>query len=49
MGFDAIFVTGGIHAGEPFPSDFARRYELGDWGPLAVVDSLAPNDIRRFQ
>ena len=40
MGFDAVFVTGGIHAGEPFPEDFAQRHGLGDWRPVAVVDSL---------
>ena len=41
MGFDTVFVTGGIHAGEPFPGDFAERNGLGDWRPVAVVDSLA--------
>ena len=41
MGFDAVFVSGGIHAGEPFPEDFAARYGLGDWQPVAVVESLA--------
>lgn len=40
MGFDCVFVTGGIHAGEPFPADFARLNRLGDWRPIAVVDSL---------
>lgn len=40
MGFDAIFVAGGIHAGETFPSDFAAKNGLGDWHPVAVVDSL---------
>jgi HAD superfamily hydrolase (TIGR01459 family) len=40
MGFDAVFVTGGIHAGEPFPPDFAASHGLGDWRPLAVVDCL---------
>lgn len=40
QGFDAIFVTGGIHAGEPFPHGFAAENGLGDWQPLAVVDSL---------
>jgi HAD superfamily hydrolase (TIGR01459 family) len=40
MGFDAVFVAGGIHAGEPFPEDFARRNGLGDWQPVAVVDGL---------
>lgn len=41
MGFDAIFVTGGIHAGEPFPDDFAQRNGLDDWKPIAVVSGLA--------
>jgi len=41
MGFDAVFVTGGIHGGEPFPDDFAERNGLGDWRPVAVVDGLA--------
>jgi len=40
MGFDAVFVSGGIHAGEPFPQDFADRHGLGDWRPVAVVESL---------
>jgi HAD superfamily hydrolase (TIGR01459 family) len=41
MGFDAVFVSGGIHAGEPFPEDFAERNGLGEWAPVAVVDGLA--------
>lgn len=41
MGFDAIFVSGGIHAGEPFPEDFAERNGLGDWEPVGIVDGLA--------
>ena len=40
MGFDCVFVTGGIHAGEPFPPDFGPQNGLGDWQPVAVVDSL---------
>jgi HAD superfamily hydrolase (TIGR01459 family) len=40
MGFDAIFVAGGIHAGEDFPAEFGARNGLGDWRPVAVVDSL---------
>jgi len=40
MGFDFVFVQGGIHGGEPFPEDFAARYALGDWRPVAVVESL---------
>ena len=41
MGYDAIFVSGGIHGGEPFPPDFAGRHALGDWRPVAVVEGLA--------
>ena len=41
MGFDAVFVAGGIHAGEPFPEDFGERNGLGEWKPLSVVDGLA--------
>lgn len=40
LGIDAVFVGGGIHAGEPFPADFARTYGLGDWRPVACVDGL---------
>jgi len=41
MGFDAVFVSGGIHAGEPFPEDFSRSNHLGDWRPIAIVEGLA--------
>jgi HAD superfamily hydrolase (TIGR01459 family) len=41
MGFDTVFVSGGIHAGEPFPRDFAVSHGLDDWEPVAVVDGLA--------
>jgi HAD superfamily hydrolase (TIGR01459 family) len=40
MGIDAVFVSGGIHAGEPFPEDFAAHYSLGEWRPFAVVEGL---------
>jgi HAD superfamily hydrolase (TIGR01459 family) len=40
MGFDCVYVAGGIHAGEPFPPDFGRQNGLGGWQPVAVVDSL---------
>ena len=40
MGFDTVFVQGGIHADEPFPEDFTAQYGLGDWRPVAVVDRL---------
>ena len=39
--FDTVFISGGIHAGEPFPGDFAAQNGLGDWRPVAVVDGLA--------
>jgi HAD superfamily hydrolase (TIGR01459 family) len=41
MGFDAVFVSGGINEGEPYPENFAARNGLGEWRPVAVVDSLA--------
>jgi HAD superfamily hydrolase (TIGR01459 family) len=41
MGFDTVFVTGGINAGEPFPEDFAARNGLDGWEPVAVVGGLA--------
>jgi HAD superfamily hydrolase (TIGR01459 family) len=41
MGFAAVFVSGGINAGEPYPENFAAENGLGDWRPVAVVDSLA--------
>ena len=41
MGFDAVFVTGGIHAGEDFPGDFGSQHGVGQWRPVAVVDALA--------
>ena len=40
-GIDAIFVSGGIHAGEGFPASFSGDHDLGEWRPVAVVDSLA--------
>ena len=40
MGIDAVFVTGGIHGGEPFPPEFGHKHGLDDWHPVAVVDSL---------
>jgi len=40
QGIDCIFVTGGIHAGEPFPADFAATYGLGDWSPIGIVEHL---------
>jgi HAD superfamily hydrolase (TIGR01459 family) len=40
MGFDAVFVTGGIHAGQPFPKTFATDNGLGDWKPVAIIEGL---------
>jgi HAD superfamily hydrolase (TIGR01459 family) len=40
MGFDAVFVSGGIHGGEPFPTDFAERNGLGSWAPVGLVKGL---------
>jgi len=39
-GIAAIFVAGGIHAGETFPADFAARHDLGEWRPLMTVPDL---------
>ena len=40
-GIACIFVSGGVHAGAPFPDGFAAAHRLGDWAPLGVVASLA--------
>jgi HAD superfamily hydrolase (TIGR01459 family) len=40
MGFDVVFVAGGIHSGEPFPPGFGNDHGLADWEPVAVVDAL---------
>jgi len=40
FGVDCLYVASGIHAGEPFPAGFASQYGLGDWAPVAQVDSL---------
>ena len=41
MGFAMVFVSGGIHAGEDFPRNFAAQNGLGAWDPVAVVEGLA--------
>lgn len=41
-GIDCVFVQGGIHGGQPFPSDFAASHGLGEWQPVAIVPALAP-------
>jgi HAD superfamily hydrolase (TIGR01459 family) len=40
MGFDCVYVTGGISQGESIPVDFAAKHGLDAWRPVAVVDSL---------
>lgn len=40
-GIDAIYVSHGIHAGEPVPDDFAERHGLGEWRPILAVAGLA--------
>ena len=40
-GIDAVFVSHGIHGGEPVPPDFAERHGLGDWAPILTVEGLA--------
>ena len=39
-GLDAVFVQSGIHAGEPWPADFAAVNGLGKWHPVGIVDGL---------
>jgi HAD superfamily hydrolase (TIGR01459 family) len=40
FGLDCLFVQGGIHAGDPFPADFASQYGLGQWAPVAQIAAL---------
>lgn len=40
-GIDAVFVSHGIHEGEPVPADFAAQHGLGDWYPILTVPGLA--------
>jgi HAD superfamily hydrolase (TIGR01459 family) len=40
-GIDAVYVSHGIHAGEPVPDDFASRHGLGEWHPIMTVESIA--------
>lgn len=39
-GIDAIYVSHGIHAGEPVPDDFASKHGLGDWKPILTVEGI---------
>ncbi|HET7317260.1 MAG TPA: TIGR01459 family HAD-type hydrolase [Sphingomicrobium sp.] len=41
MGFDCVYVSGGISQGEGIPDDFAAKNHLGGWRPVAVVEGLA--------
>ncbi len=41
MGFDTVFVAGGIHRGETIRPSFAEENGLGGWRPVAIVDGLA--------
>ena len=40
-GIAAIYVSHGIHSGEPVPGDFASLHGLGDWHPILTVEGLA--------
>ena len=40
MGYDCVYVTGGISGGEGIPPGFAANNGLGDWQAVAVVDGL---------
>ena len=40
MGYDAVFITGGIHEGQPFPEDFAANNGLGKWRPVGIAGNL---------
>lgn len=40
QGVDAIFVRGGIHAGEELPEDFGALHGRPGWRPLAVVETI---------
>lgn len=40
-GIDAVYVSHGIHAGEPVPDDFASSHGLGGWRPILTVEGLA--------
>ena len=40
QGIDCLFVSGGIHAGESFPTGFAESHGLNGWAPIAVVEGI---------
>ena len=39
MGFDSVFVRGGIHVDEDV-AQLAADHQLADWSPVAIVDSI---------
>ncbi|MBA3666147.1 MAG: TIGR01459 family HAD-type hydrolase [Sphingomonas sp.] len=39
-GIDAVYVSHGIHDGEPIPTGFAALHGLGDWHPILTVANL---------
>jgi HAD superfamily hydrolase (TIGR01459 family) len=41
FGIDAIYVSHGIHDGQPVPDRFASTHGLGDWRPILTVAGLA--------
>lgn len=40
LGIDAVFVSGGMNSGEPFPEDFGLRNGIDDWEPVGTVAGL---------
>jgi HAD superfamily hydrolase (TIGR01459 family) len=40
MGIDAVFISGGIHAGEPFPAGFGAAHAVPAWKPVGVAKGL---------
>ena len=40
LGVDAVFISGGIHAGEPFPAGFGAAHGLVAWKPIGVAEGL---------
>ena len=40
-GIDAVYVSHGIHAGEPVPDDFASTHGLSNWAPILTVEGLS--------
>lgn len=40
QGIDCLFVSGGIHGRQPFPTGFAAEHGLGYWAPIGIVEGL---------